>query len=221
MMRFLRRLRPRRRGDDRGDGKADFSTAGITLSVGGILSAVVINATTGTGPLTEQTGGVQNSSYGGGAAVYGECDQADASRADGFENGQIPTDVLCELHQPGHYLRADAAVDFLLLNEAYQEDLGKEICVTDAYRPLADQQRLWEAYQNGTGNLAARPGTSNHGLGLAVDLCGGINNFGTSEHEWMRENSQRFGWIHPHWAQQGQPGEEAWHWEYKGSVTEA
>ena len=54
------------------------------------------------------------------------------------------------------------------------------------------------------------------GWGLAVDLGGGINRFGTVQHEWMRSNAPRFGWVHPSWARQSGSLPEAWHWEYKG-----
>ena len=58
------------------------------------------------------------------------------------------------------------------------------------------------------------PGTSNHGWALAVDLCGGINIFGTPQWTWMTQNAGRFGFVQPDWA--GPRGEkpEPWHWEY-------
>ena len=40
-----------------------------------------------------------------------------------------------------------------------------------SYRPYADQLYFWNLYVSGRGNLAARPGTSNHGWGLAVDVA--------------------------------------------------
>jgi peptidoglycan hydrolase-like protein with peptidoglycan-binding domain len=40
-----------------------------------------------------------------------------------------------------------------------------------SYRTFAQQVYLWHLYLSGRGNLAARPGTSNHGLGQAVDLA--------------------------------------------------
>jgi peptidoglycan hydrolase-like protein with peptidoglycan-binding domain len=42
--------------------------------------------------------------------------------------------------------------------------------VVSAYRTLSKQWELWNLYRSGRGNLAAYPGTSNHGWGLAVDL---------------------------------------------------
>ena len=62
--------------------------------------------------------------------------------------------------------------------------------------------------------LAAKPGTSNHGLGLATDLCGGIENFGTAQHQWMKAHAPLFGFYHPAWAQAGGSKPEPWHWEF-------
>ncbi len=62
--------------------------------------------------------------------------------------------------------------------------------------------------------LSATPGTSTHGWGLAVDLCGGVERFGSEEHRWMRARGPDFGWVLPAWAREGSPREEPWHWEY-------
>jgi hypothetical protein len=44
--------------------------------------------------------------------------------------------------------------------------------VLGAYRTYEGQVYFWNLYRSGRGNLAARPGTSNHGWGLAIDLKG-------------------------------------------------
>ena len=62
--------------------------------------------------------------------------------------------------------------------------------------------------------LGAVPGTSNHGWGLAVDLCGGIQSYTSPQHAWMTEHAGRFGWRQPAWAQQGGSKPEPWHWEF-------
>jgi LAS superfamily LD-carboxypeptidase LdcB len=61
------------------------------------------------------------------------------------------------------------------------------------------------------------PGTSNHGWGLAVDLCGGIDHYGTAQYTWMKANAGRYGFLHPDWAEPGRGREEPWHWEYAGT----
>jgi len=49
------------------------------------------------------------------------------------------------------------------------ELFGGRVLIVSGRRSLAEQQKLWDAYVAG-GNLAARPGTSNHERGLAADL---------------------------------------------------
>ena len=131
----------------------------------------------------------------------------------GYANGRIPTSALCALpgHE-GHRLRADAARALVRLSEAYLADTGRQMCLTDTYRSYEAQRALrWQK-----GRLAAAPGTSNHGTGIAVDFCGGIESFGTRAHRWMQARAGEFGWVHPSWARAGGRKPEPWHWEYRG-----
>jgi LAS superfamily LD-carboxypeptidase LdcB len=112
-----------------------------------------------------------------------------------------------------HTLRCDAAAAYRALSAAFAGAFGTPICITDSYRTYAAQVRLYGQKPA----LAAVPGTSNHGWGLAVDLCGGIEAFGTRQYSWMKANSGRFGFLHPDWAEPGNGREEPWHWEYAGS----
>ncbi|WP_133743643.1 M15 family metallopeptidase [Actinorugispora endophytica] len=141
-----------------------------------------------------------------------ECDAGAGAAASGYPNGLLPSDALCGLHVDGHSLRADAAVDFLLMNEAYALNFGTEICVTSSYRDLANQQRVYAQQPPG---FAAVPGTSNHGLGLAIDLCGGVQTQGSAPFNWLESNSREYGWFHPQWAYSSPF--EPWHWEYDPS----
>jgi D-alanyl-D-alanine carboxypeptidase len=72
------------------------------------------------------------------------------------------------------------------------------------YRSYAMQVYYWNLYVSGRGNLAARPGTSNHGWGKAVDLA----------EPWMRT------WINRHGARYGwrkiEAASEWWHVNYVG-----
>lgn len=131
----------------------------------------------------------------------------------GHSNGRIPAVALCPLQSaPGQLLRCDASRAFEELNAAFRQRFGHAISVTDAYRDYETQVIL----KRRKGRMAATPGTSTHGWGLAVDLGSGINRFGTPAHTWMRENAPRFGWVHPAWARQSGSLPEAWHWEYAG-----
>lgn len=126
----------------------------------------------------------------------------------GFQNGRIPTNALAQI-APGHYLRADAARAFASMNAAFARQFGRSISITDSYRSLANQVTLARTKPG----LAATPGTSNHGWGLALDLGGGINRWGTAENNWMHQNAARFGFA-PLSGRMGQ--KEPWHWEYRG-----
>jgi hypothetical protein len=125
-------------------------------------------------------------------------------------NGQLPSSVLCTLWDAKNRLRADAAVAIAKLNVAYRQRFGKNLCITDTYRTLASQYRV-KALKGG---LAAAPGTSNHGWGVAIDFCGGIESSGSATHQWMKANAPAYGWHNPNWA----IGWEPWHWEYDSSL---
>lgn len=129
-----------------------------------------------------------------------------------YANGQIPASALCDLGPlwPGEMLRCDAQAAFLKLNTAYLAQFGKNICVTDSYRSYAQQV----AIKKTKGNLAAVPGTSNHGWGQALDLGCGIQTFNTAQYNWMKQNAGTYGWKHPAWAEPGGIKPEPWHWEY-------
>lgn len=132
----------------------------------------------------------------------------------GYPNGQIPKDKLAVIPWAKHEsLRADATAALVKMNNEFKKEFGTDLGITDAYRPLSEQEYLYKIKPPG---MAATPGKSNHGWGLAVDFGTGINRFGTPQHEWMKKNAGRFGWKHPEWARQGQPNAEAWHWEFWG-----
>lgn len=129
-------------------------------------------------------------------------------------NGFLPESTLCPLSTGrGHRLRTDAAGAFEQLQAAYTASLGRPLCVTDSYRSYAAQVDVFARKPS----LAAVPGTSQHGLGLALDLCGGVQTFGSVEHEWMRAHAPELGWHHPRWAQSTGRKPEPWHWEFAGA----
>ena len=131
----------------------------------------------------------------------------------GYANGRIPGEALCGVSFDANAkLRCDAAEALESLNNAFTAHFGRPLHVTDSYRSYGAQV----ACRANKGGLCATPGTSNHGWGLAVDLAGGVQGFGTAEHRWMRENAGSFQWVHPGWAQAGGSKPEPWHWEYVG-----
>lgn len=120
-----------------------------------------------------------------------------------YSNGAIPSEALAPVGETNHRLWAPAANGLTaLIDDASAE--GIEIGITDSYRPLAVQERL--AREKGLysqGGLAAVPGTSNHGWGMATDL-----DLDSSALEWMRTNAWRYGFVED-------VPREPWHWTYR------
>lgn len=130
-----------------------------------------------------------------------------------YPNGQIPPSALCPMvGSTDEYLRPAAAAAFNAMSRAYARDTGHLLCVVDGYRSYAEQV-IVKAQK---GKWAATPGTSEHGYGLAVDLCGGVESFGSAAHLWMKQNAPLYGWFHPAWAEPNGPLPEPWHWEFAG-----
>ncbi|MFI2105402.1 PASTA domain-containing protein [Isoptericola sp. NPDC019693] len=129
----------------------------------------------------------------------------------GFANGRIPASALCPLDfAPGHLLRCDAAEQLSALSRAYEKEFGVPIPMTDSYRSLELQIRVKAT----KGWLAATPGTSNHGWGIAVDLGYPISTFTSAEHAWMRVHGPDYGWDNPSWARSTGAKPEPWHFEF-------
>ena len=129
-------------------------------------------------------------------------------------NGFLSAGSLCPLATArGHRLRTDAARAFDALNAARLAAAGAPLCITDSYRDYPSQVDVFRRKPG----LAATPGRSQHGWGLAVDLCGGVQTFGSEPHLWMQLNAPAFGWRHPAWAGLRGSRPEAWHWEYYGA----
>jgi hypothetical protein len=151
---------------------------------------------------------------GGSGVAVTDVGGAPCSGNDGaYPNGAVPTSALCPLWEaPGHALRPRAAAAFNAMSQAYAKQTGAPLCVTDSYRSLAAQYAVKAA----KGRWAATPGTSKHGLGVALDLCGGVNDYGAPAHLWMKQNAPLYGWFHPAWAAAGGSLPEPWHWEFAG-----
>ena len=90
----------------------------------------------------------------------------------GYANGLVPSSTLCPITGGGR-LRPDAAAAFNRMSRAYAQAFGSPLCVSDSYRSYGSQVSVFRHRPS----LAAVPGTSNHGWGLAVDLGCGIRKF--------------------------------------------
>ncbi len=138
----------------------------------------------------------------------------DGEAAGTGSNGQIPSSELCTLWDGRTQVRADAAVALAELNEAYKAAWGESMCITDGFRSYSQQV----ATKAAKGYLAAVPGTSNHGWGLAVDIC--PETYSGSRWDWLAANAPAYGWDNPDWARPGGSKYEPWHWEYTAGVTQ-
>lgn len=125
-------------------------------------------------------------------------------------NGRLAAADLCDLWVPGEQLRADAAVALAALNEHYKSEFGRDLCLSDSYRSLSSQY----ATKRARGYLAATPGTSMHGWGIAVDLCSDSSS-GASK-AWLDNNAAIYGWGNPDWAKTSKY--EPWHWEFTAAT---
>lgn len=118
-------------------------------------------------------------------------------------NGRLSKDELSPI--PGGELRNDAANAWNAPSGA--ADAG---CVPtgsmSSYRTYDEQVYLYRLYQEGKGNLAAVPGTSNHGWGVAVDLAA------TWMRAWIDEHGAHFGW------RKTEAFSEWWHVNFVGGV---
>ena len=185
------------------------TSAGIGVVALQVIPAADLTATIPSTLAAPRTVMVSRASRAGERSVLPGCNGVPVITA--APNGQLPANSLCTLWTPKHRLRADAAVALAKLNIAYKQHFGNNICITDSYRTLSEQIRLRSVKPS----LAAIPGTSNHGLGLAVDLCDGVEKGGGSRYEWLRANAAAYGWENPDWALPGGSGpHEPWHWEY-------
>lgn len=102
----------------------------------------------------------------------------------------------------GKKVDASIAGNVRVMIKAARRD-GVELKITSAHRSRQQQEVLYQKYLNGTGNLAAKPGTSNHEGGLAIDFT---NTPGA--HAWLAKNAGRFGL-------KNLPG-EPWHYSTTG-----
>jgi hypothetical protein len=121
-----------------------------------------------------------------------------------YGNGKLPRELLTPIGIGQHRLWAPAAQQFVTMRTAAAQQ-GVAISVTDSYRSYDSQVEL--AARKGlsqNGGLAAVPGTSEHGWGLAVDMD--VNGAGMA---WLKANGSTYGWVQP-------STREPWHWEFHG-----
>ena len=119
-----------------------------------------------------------------------------------YGNGRVPDAALAPVGDTGKRMWAPAAAAMTRLIAAAKAD-GVNVGITETYRPYDEQVQLAAAkglYSQG--GLAAKPGTSEHGWGIAADL-----QLDGAAQAWMQRNAPAYGF------QADVPG-ESWHWAY-------
>jgi zinc D-Ala-D-Ala carboxypeptidase len=200
---------------------------GITSRIADIQSRIISLQTQGAAPATAATQGTSAKSASGTAfadalsdAVATQSSSATRSSATAgktytlngkgiptdlaaYGNGKIPASALEPVGTGGQKLWAPAAESLTRLIADAKRD-GVTVGITDSYRPYAEQVDL--AHRKGLysqGGLAAKPGTSEHGWGMAADL-----DLNAKALTWMRANGEKYGFD------ENVP-RESWHWAYK------
>ena len=142
------------------------------------------------------------------------------------KNGQLDDSELAYINKsngtPHSTARlANIAVKYYnaMVAAAKKEGINLDVSGEDsAYRRLGSaaegcgngfsQWCAWQKYQAGTGNLAASPGTSNHGLGLAIDINLSGQGRSSKVYKWLANNANNYGWYET-------VSSEPWHWDFK------
>lgn len=116
----------------------------------------------------------------------------------GYSRGN-PTRI-CVVTVEGKLAEVNTARAYEAMRNAARS-AGISISLTSGFRTMDQQRYLYNLYLSGRGNLAARPGYSNHQSGLALDL-----GRGPGGQTWLDRNASRFGFRRT-------VPSEPWHWE--------
>lgn len=126
------------------------------------------------------------------------------------ENGKLPDSELAAIAQGRLAIGDYCAASWNAMN-VEARSRGLELVPTgskSSYRTYDQQVELYNDYLNGTGNLAAVPGTSNHGWGWAVDLAT------TDMRSMVDQIGHEYGWA-KEWSD---APSEWWHLKYRAGV---
>ncbi len=149
--------------------------------------------------------------------------------------GYAPADLVelsdssYRVNRKGHKLRAEAAASLERMGSAARAE-GVSLLVSSAYRSLEYQKTVYarivaELGQEAADRESARPGHSQHQLGLAADFGSIDDSFAaTPASRWLLANAGRFGWSlsfpQGYEALTGYRW-ESWHYRYVGPAAAA
>lgn len=127
-------------------------------------------------------------------------------RVTGYVNGRAVSITVSSVGN-GKLMRTDAAARFNAMKAAAAR-AGISLSVNSGFRTMEQQRYLYNLYLQGRGNLAARPGYSNHQGGLSADINmpGG---YGGATYRWLQAHAGAYGF-------RNDVGGEPWHWTFRG-----
>ncbi len=127
------------------------------------------------------------------------------TQVSGYVNG-APRRIRIAPIGNGKSLRADAAAKFNQMKSAARR-AGVSLSPVSGFRTMAQQRSLYAAYRAGRGNLAARPGYSNHQGGLSVDVSTNAS-YRSASYRWLARHGRQYGFVND---VRGEP----WHWTFR------
>ncbi|GEK22482.1 M15 family metallopeptidase [Cellulomonas xylanilytica] len=135
-------------------------------------------------------------------------------------NGRLPPESLSAIswdvdpRGTPYFLTNAAAAALERLNDAFRGQFGHDLDLDLTYRDYDTQVAMREAL----GSVAAKPGTSSHGTGLALDVPELPCEYGwdTPQRDWLVSNGPAYGWVSPSWAGKNGSNPEYWHFEFRG-----
>ena len=123
----------------------------------------------------------------------------------GYKGGS-PVDLVVVLadYETGRYLSSPAAAAFKNMKAAASGS-GVSLRINLGFRTMKEQEKLWVLKGKDTRKVA-RPGYSNHQMGLSADIF--VNKtLLTGPGKWLSQNASRFKFVND---VSGEP----WHWTY-------
>lgn len=151
---------------------------------------------------------------------------------------QMPSDYkpeLSEIFSTGIYMDKRVVPYYEKMYKAAKKD-GVTLTPYSGYRSYERQKTnyisLTESYmvQYGISRTKAKkkaarvilpPGTSEHNLGLAMDICNTLDSFaGTKEYRWLMKNAHKYGFILRYTQENTDITgivDEPWHWRFVGT----
>lgn len=135
-------------------------------------------------------------------------------------NGKLPPESLTAIswdvdpHGTPYYLKNAAAAALERLDGAFRAAFGHHLDLDLTYRDYDTQVAMRAAL----GSVAAKPGTSTHGTGLALDVPELPCEYGwdTPQRAWLVTRGPSYGWVSPSWAGRNGSNPEYWHFEFVG-----